>query len=203
MLTCSLAPTAPIPALFGILLLAASLNAQNKSWDNPVCTSGTLSVPRGSRAVMSCGISNLFKDVTVWLIAHGEERTIFNKTRQGRFSRSGWELWVQGGQAQLVIEDTQDVHAGLYLWGLHGRQRYYSNVTLSVSEPSREDEVTDVRVSEASTEGPAMSSQLEARPKTLVGIVITAILILGLAGISALVCYRHHRSWEPSWMRRF
>ncbi|XP_055448391.1 secreted and transmembrane protein 1 isoform X2 [Psammomys obesus] len=173
MLTCSLASTAPIPTLFGILLLAVSLNAQNKSWDNPVCTSGTLSVPRGSRAVMSCGISNLFKDVTVWLIAHGEERTIFNKTRQGCFSQSGWELRVQGGQAQLVIEDTQDVHAGLYLWGLHGRQRYYSNVTLSVSEPSHEDEVTDVRVSEAST------------------------------GISALVCYRHHCSWEPSWMRRF
>lgn len=86
---------------------------------------------------MTCGISNIFKDVTVWLIAHGEERTIFNKMRQGHFSRSGWELQVQGGQAQLVIKDTQDVHAGLYLWGLHGRQRYYSNVSLSVSGEAR------------------------------------------------------------------
>lgn len=102
-------------------------------WDNPVCTNGPVSVPRGSRAVMTCNISNTFADVTIWLITHRGKTTIFNNMPQGQFSQSGWELRVQEGQAQLVIRDTQDDHTGLYQWHLHGRQRRYHNITLKIS----------------------------------------------------------------------
>uniref|UniRef100_A0A8C8TBZ7 Secreted and transmembrane 1A n=1 Tax=Peromyscus maniculatus bairdii TaxID=230844 RepID=A0A8C8TBZ7_PERMB len=163
------------PRMFSILLLAVSLNAQNESWDSPICTEDMLSVPRGSRTVMTCNISNSFTDVSIWLIANGKETAIFKKEPQGNFHWGGWELHIQGGQAQLVIKDTQDIHTGLYSWQLHGRQKVFKNITLDVSDPVK-------------------SPQQEARPKTLVGVVVTVILILGLAGISALICYRHHRS---------
>lgn len=92
-----------------------------------------MSVPRGNPAVLTCNISNTFTDVTIQLSARGEDRTIFNKKPQGNFSWSGWTLQVKGGEAQLVIKAVQDDHAGMYLWQLHGRQRYYRNVTLNVS----------------------------------------------------------------------
>ncbi|XP_028740840.1 secreted and transmembrane protein 1A-like isoform X2 [Peromyscus leucopus] len=181
------------PRMFSILLLAVSLNAQNESWDSPICTEDMLSVPRGSRTVMTCNISNSFTDVSIWLIANGKEMAIFMKKPQGNFHWGGWEFHVQGGQAQLVIKDTQDIHTGLYLWQLHGRQKVFKNITLDVSEPSNKDEATDTRLS-TSPPDPVKSPQQEARPKTLVGVVVTVILILGLAGISTLICYRHHRS---------
>ncbi|XP_028643726.1 secreted and transmembrane protein 1 isoform X3 [Grammomys surdaster] len=173
MLTFPLVSTIPTLQLFIILLLVVSLNAHNKSWDRPICTEGIVSVPRGDPAVMTCNISNAFTDITIQLTAHGkEDRTIFNKKPQGNFSWSGWELHVQGGQAQLVIKDTQDDHTGIYLWQLHGCQRYYRNITLNISgsrtpaagteagvnsyntqpdgmsltEPSNEDKVTDTRL---------------------------------------------------------
>lgn len=146
MLTRPVVSTIPTLRLFSILLMVVSLNAQNKSWDRPICTENIVSVPRGRPAVMSCNISNTFTDVTIQLTAHGEDRTIFKKKPQGNFSWSGWELHVQGGQAQLVIKDAQDDHTGIYLWQLHGRQRYYRNITLNVSEPSNEDKVTDTRL---------------------------------------------------------
>ncbi|XP_028643729.1 secreted and transmembrane protein 1 isoform X6 [Grammomys surdaster] len=137
MLTFPLVSTIPTLQLFIILLLVVSLNAHNKSWDRPICTEGIVSVPRGDPAVMTCNISNAFTDITIQLTAHGkEDRTIFNKKPQGNFSWSGWELHVQGGQAQLVIKDTQDDHTGIYLWQLHGCQRYYRNITLNISGES-------------------------------------------------------------------
>ncbi|XP_029402335.1 secreted and transmembrane protein 1A-like isoform X3 [Mus pahari] len=143
-------PTCPsvpdIPILWLLLLLVVSLNAQNKSWDKPVCTEGIVSVPRGSPAVMTCNISNTFTDVTIQLSAYGKDRIIFEKKPQGNFSWHGWELQVRGGQAQLVIKDTQDNHTGIYLWQLHGGQRYYTNTVLNISEPSNEDKATDTRL---------------------------------------------------------
>ncbi|XP_059125863.1 secreted and transmembrane protein 1A-like [Peromyscus eremicus] len=193
MKTCPSVSIVHAPRMFGVLLLAASLNAQNESWDSPICTEGMLSVPRGSLTVMTCNISNTFTDVSIWLIANGKKMAIFKEEPQGNFHWRGWELHVQGGQAQLVIKDTQDIHTGLYSWKLHGRQKVYRNITLDVSEPSNKDEATDTRLS-TSPSDLVKSPQQEARPKTLVGVVVTVILILGLAGISALICYRHHRS---------
>ncbi|XP_051015270.1 secreted and transmembrane protein 1A-like [Acomys russatus] len=205
MLSGHLMSTVPASRLFIILLLVVSLNAHNRSWDNPVCTSGTVSVPRGGRAVMTCNISNTFADVTIWLIAQGRERTIFNKMPQGRFSQSGWELRVQEGQAELAIKDTQDGHTGLYQWRLHGRQKCYRNITLNISgearaakrgEASNKNEVIGAKLVTPISDA-VMSAQLEVSSETLVGIVVavvTVILILGLAGISACICYKRHRS---------
>ncbi|CAO2646460.1 Secreted and transmembrane protein 1A [Lemmus lemmus] len=163
------------PSMFSLLLLAVSLNAQNQSWDVFNCTEGVLSVPRGSRSVMTCNSSSDFTDVTIWL----DDKIIFNKMPQGYFLWEGWELHVQGGQAQLVINDTQDVHTGLYLWHLRGLQGDIRSVTLNVSDaliqPKR--------------------ALLGAGPQTLMGVVVAGILILGLA-----VCYRYHRSKRSPWI---
>lgn len=79
--------------------------------------------------MMTCNISNTFADVSIWL----EGQIIFNEAPQGNSRLDDWELQVQGGQARLMINDTQDVHTGLYLWQLHGHQRDYKNFTLTVS----------------------------------------------------------------------
>lgn len=178
--------------MLGLLLLAASLNAQNQSWDLANCTGGVLSVPRGSRAVMTCNISNNFTYVTIWL----GDNIIFNEASQGRFRRKEWELRVQGGQAQLMINDTQDNHAGLYLWYLRGCQGDFRTVTLNVSEPSNKDEPTDKRLSTHPSDALIQPKRapLEAGPETLVGVLVAVISISGLAGIGALICYRRHRS---------
>ncbi|ERE69269.1 secreted and transmembrane protein 1A-like protein, partial [Cricetulus griseus] len=187
---CPLVSTAHIARVVCILLLAASVNAQNESWDSPLCTESALSVPRGSRAVMTCNISNTFADVSIWL----EGQIIFNEAPQGNSRLDDWELQVQGGQARLMINDTQDVHTGLYLWQLHGHQRDYKNFTLTVSEPSNK-ETTDTPSSD-----PVKHFQQRARPDTLVGVVVAVILILGLTGIGALICHRHHRSLKSQWI---
>ncbi|XP_029402334.1 secreted and transmembrane protein 1A-like isoform X2 [Mus pahari] len=170
-------PTCPsvpdIPILWLLLLLVVSLNAQNKSWDKPVCTEGIVSVPRGSPAVMTCNISNTFTDVTIQLSAYGKDRIIFEKKPQGNFSWHGWELQVRGGQAQLVIKDTQDNHTGIYLWQLHGGQRYYTNTVLNISDHAK-------------------SSPLEGKPGTLVGVI--TVFIVGVAGFITFIYYRHRRS---------
>ncbi|XP_049996504.1 secreted and transmembrane protein 1A-like isoform X1 [Alexandromys fortis] len=183
------------PSMFSLLLLVASLNAQNQSWDLANCTQGVLSVPRGSRAKMSCNISNNFTYVTIWL----DNNIIFNKTPQGYFRWKEWELQVQGGQAQLVINHTQDVHTGLYLWYLRGCQGDYKDVTLNVSEPSNKDEPTDKRLSTPPSDALIQPKRapLEDGPETLAGVLVAVILILGLAGIGALICYRRYRSRSP------
>uniref|UniRef100_A0A2K5NKA7 Protein K-12 n=1 Tax=Cercocebus atys TaxID=9531 RepID=A0A2K5NKA7_CERAT len=124
----------PVSWPFGaLLLLAASLSAQNEGWDSPICTEGVVSVSRGENTVMSCNISNAFSHVIIKLRAQGQESTIFNEVAPGYFSRDGWQLQVQGGVAQLVIKGTRDSHAGLYTWHLVGRQRNNRQVTLEVS----------------------------------------------------------------------
>ncbi|CAO2646459.1 Secreted and transmembrane protein 1A [Lemmus lemmus] len=181
------------PSMFSLLLLAVSLNAQNQSWDVFNCTEGVLSVPRGSRSVMTCNSSSDFTDVTIWL----DDKIIFNKMPQGYFLWEGWELHVQGGQAQLVINDTQDVHTGLYLWHLRGLQGDIRSVTLNVSEPSNKDEPTDKRLSTSPSDALIQPKRalLGAGPQTLMGVVVAGILILGLA-----VCYRYHRSKRSPWI---
>ncbi|KAG3268229.1 secreted and transmembrane 1, transcript variant X3 [Ictidomys tridecemlineatus] len=127
-------PQPCVPSMLGILLLlAASLSAQNSSWDRPSCTEGVVSVPRGQRAVMACNMSNAFSDISIRLRAHGKTVTIFEKRPPGRFSRDGWTLQVHGGQAQLVITAAQDAHAGQYEWRLRGLQRTTRATYLNVS----------------------------------------------------------------------
>lgn len=143
--------------------------------------------------MMTCNISNTFSDVTIQL----KNRIIFDEVPQGNFRFDGWELQVQGGQARLMIKDTQDVHTGLYFWHLHGLQRNYRFTTLNVSEPANK-ERTDATPSD-----PVKHSQQEVGPDTLtlVGVLVTVILILGLTGIGALICYRRHRSSKFQWIR--
>jgi hypothetical protein len=106
-------------------------------WDNPTCTEGTIFVSRGKHAMMACNISNTFTHITIKLRAHGKNKTIFSKDGPGHFSQDGWQLQVQGGQAQLVIEAAQDSHAGQYLWRLHGLQACNKITTLNVSGEER------------------------------------------------------------------
>ncbi|XP_064225803.1 secreted and transmembrane protein 1 isoform X1 [Aotus nancymaae] len=135
MQTCPLPFPSPVSQAFGaLLLLAASLSAQNEGWDAPTCTEGVVSVSQGKNVVMSCNISNTFSLVTITLRHLRENKTIFHVS-QGRFSRDDWQLWVQGGVAQLLIKGVRDSHAGLYVWHLRGHQRNNRYITLEVSEP--------------------------------------------------------------------
>ncbi|XP_072796035.1 secreted and transmembrane protein 1b isoform X3 [Vicugna pacos] len=86
---------------------------------------------------MACNISNPFSHITITLCTYrGESRQlVFSEPAPGDFSRDGWRLWVQGGQAQLVIEKAQDTQAGRYRWILTGNQRNSEITTLNVSEP--------------------------------------------------------------------
>uniref|UniRef100_A0A2K6UE22 Secreted and transmembrane 1 n=1 Tax=Saimiri boliviensis boliviensis TaxID=39432 RepID=A0A2K6UE22_SAIBB len=102
-------------------------------WDHPTCTEGVVSVSPGKHVAMSCNISNTLSRVTVTLFRLRENKTIFQDASQGRFSRGDWQLWVQGGVAQLLIEGVRDSHAGLYMWHLRGRQRNNRYITLEVS----------------------------------------------------------------------
>uniref|UniRef100_A0A2K5RRX2 Secreted and transmembrane 1 n=1 Tax=Cebus imitator TaxID=2715852 RepID=A0A2K5RRX2_CEBIM len=134
MQTCPLEFPGPISqALGALLLLAASLSAQNEGWDLPTCTEGVVSVSQGKNVAMSCNISNTFSLVTVTLRHLRENKAIFHNVSQGHFSRDDWQLWVQGGMAQLLIKGVRDSHAGLYMWHLRGRQRNNRNITLEVS----------------------------------------------------------------------
>nr|XP_031531773.1 T-cell antigen CD7 isoform X6 [Vicugna pacos] len=123
--------------LWALLLLAASGSAESTEWDSPSCTEGVVSVFRGEPAVMACNISNPFSHITITLCTYrGESRQlVFSEPAPGDFSRDGWRLWVQGGQAQLVIEKAQDTQAGRYRWILTGNQRNSEITTLNVSEP--------------------------------------------------------------------
>ncbi|KFO35735.1 Secreted and transmembrane protein 1 [Fukomys damarensis] len=147
-------PSAPPRLVFRVLgaflLLAPSLRAQHTRWDNPTCTEGVVSVPRGGRAVMACNSSNAFTHIHILLSAHGETRLIFTEQTPGSFSRQGWQLQVRGGQAQLVIQAAQDAHAGQYRWHLRGLQRYNRVTVLNVSEPQDQEEEPGAALSESS-----------------------------------------------------
>ncbi|XP_073900934.1 secreted and transmembrane protein 1A-like isoform X2 [Castor canadensis] len=149
-------------------LLVTALNAQNGNWDNPTCTEGTIFVSRGKHAMMACNISNTFTHITIQLSAQGKKKTIFSEDGPGHFSRDGWQLQVQGGQAQLVIEAAQDSHAGQYLWRLHGLQACNKITTLNVSESQDQEELSGPRQAVVSkdTNG-AMTTSLAEERRTL------------------------------------
>lgn len=172
--------------LWALLLLAASLNAYNKEWDKPSCTVPEVSAKRGDRVVMACNISNTFRDVTITLTAGEETRTIFEKMPPGNYSKDSWQLQIQGGQAQLVITDAQDIHAGEYWWKLSGFQKNFTNFTLHVTGLATDNQKPE-------------SLPVIAEPQTAVRtkavsviIVITALTII--AGMSAFAWYKHRRS---------
>lgn len=103
-------------------------------WDNPTCTEGVVSVHRGERAVMGCNISNPFLSVAVFLSTPGASvQTLFRVRSPGCFCREGWQLQVQGGEAQLVIDNASDSQTGCYKWHLQGLQRNIGVTTLNVS----------------------------------------------------------------------
>lgn len=172
--------------LWALLLLAASLNAYNKEWDKPSCTVPEVSAKRGDRVVMACNISNTFRDVTITLTAGEETRTIFEKMPPGNYSKDSWQLQIQGGQAQLVITDAQDIHAGEYWWKLSGFQKNFTNFTLHVTGLATDNQKPE-------------SLPVIAEPQTAVRtkavsviIIITALTII--AGMSAFAWYKHRRS---------
>ncbi|XP_059234477.1 secreted and transmembrane protein 1 isoform X2 [Mustela nigripes] len=108
--------------------------AQHSEWDNPTCTEGVVSVPRGERAVMGCNISNPFLGVAVTLSTPGASvQPLFRVRSPGCFCREGWQLRVQGGEAQLVIDNASDAQTGCYKWHLQGLQRNIGVTTLNVS----------------------------------------------------------------------
>lgn len=83
--------------------------------------------------VLACNISDNFRDVTIDLTASGKTTIIFNQMPPGNYSKGSWQLQIQGGQAQLVITDAQDIHAGKYWWKLRGKQTNYTDFTLNVT----------------------------------------------------------------------
>lgn len=172
--------------LWALLLLAASLNAYNKEWDEPSCTVPEVSAKRGDRVVMACNISNTFRDVTITLTAGEETRTIFEKMPPGNYSKDSWQLQIQGGQAQLVITDAQGIHAGEYWWKLSGFQKNFTNFTLDVTGLATDNQKPE-------------SLSIIAEPQTAVKtkavsviIIITSFTII--AGMSAFAWYKHRRS---------
>ncbi|XP_052612106.1 secreted and transmembrane protein 1b-like [Peromyscus californicus insignis] len=172
--------TGPCPrTLWTLLLLVVSLNAHNQNWDNPRCTE-VVSAPRGDCVEMSCNISNTFRDITIELTANGKTTTIFNKKPPGNYLNDSWQLQIQGGQAQLVITDAQDIHAGSYLWQLHGCQRRNMHLILNV---------TDLATANQDPE----SLQVSAEPPSAVSTEVIIILVFSIIiiGISAFAWYKH------------
>ncbi|KAM4844344.1 secreted and transmembrane protein 1 [Thomomys bottae] len=155
----------PVPRVLGaLLLLATALSAQNERWDEPACTQGEVSVSRGQRAVMTCNISNPFTHITLRLSGPRENRTVFSVDLPpgGSWvsSQDGWQLLVQGGRAQLVVEPAQDSHAGLYSWRLHGHQLNHRSVFLSVLEPPDQQPAAGPGLAMASRDGGAVTAFL-------------------------------------------
>ncbi|KAM7334741.1 hypothetical protein ACRRTK_008061 [Alexandromys fortis] len=171
--------------LWTLLLLAASLNAQNQKWDNPVCTEPLqVSAPRGSRVLMACNISNTFRDVTIELTANGK-MTIFNQKPPGSYIKDSWHLHIQGGHAQLVIKKVQDIHAGEYLWKLHGLQRKDEILTLNV---------TDLDTTDQEPESLQVNAEPPPSGNNWVIVIIVIIIVISIIVVSVCVCCKCSRS---------
>lgn len=187
MLADSLTSAGPFPRMFwALLLLAASLDAY-QSWDNPECTEPEVSAPRGSRVEMSCDISNTLRDVTIELTAFGKTRAIFSQAPPGNNANDSWQLHIQGGRAQLVITGARDIHAGQYLWKLHGLQKSSQKFILNV--PGEQDFTNnnqETMSSQASTRGPA-----SVKPEVKVFIVVAITIIIVGFGVFAWYEHRH------------
>ncbi|XP_004861090.1 secreted and transmembrane protein 1 isoform X1 [Heterocephalus glaber] len=202
-------PSAPLRlflrVLGAFLLLAPSLQAQHTRWDSPACTEGVVSVSRGGRAVMACNSSNAFTHIEIWLSAHGQPRLIFREDTPGSFSREGWQLWVRGGRAELVIQAAQGAHAGQYRWHLRGLQRYDRVTVLTVSEPQGPEEepgpVLTVSPLSVSPLPPVVSPWIQ-KHRTPVGMAAAVLfLVLGIAGIIMLIQCRLRNSRRPLQVR--
>ncbi|KAK7797673.1 hypothetical protein U0070_011507, partial [Myodes glareolus] len=190
--------------LWTLLLLAASLNAHNQNWDNPVCTEPEVSALRGSCVLMACNISHTFKDVTIELTANGKTMTIFYKKPPGNYFKDPWHLQIQGGHAQLVITGVQDIHAGAYLWRLHGLQRKDENLTLNVTEPRDQEGSKCGKLFTFSnskdldtTDRKPESLQVNAEPPSSVsnGVIVAIVIISSvIIGASVYACCKCSRS---------
>lgn len=174
--------------LWALLLLAASLNATKEDWDHPSCTEQEVSVHRGDRVVMACKVSTTFRKVTIELSANGKTTTIFNQKPPGKHSKDSWQLQIQGRQAQLVITDAQDIHAGEYLWTLCGFQRNYTNFTLNVTDLATDNQEPE------SLPVHAESLTAEKTDIIIVVIIFTTTIIPIIIGISAFAWYKRGHS---------
>lgn len=174
--------------LWTLLLLAASLNAHNQKWDNPVCMEPLeVSAPRGSRVLMACNISNTFRDVTIELTANGTTTTIFDQKPPGSHFNDLWHLHILGGHAQLVIMSAQDTHAGEYLWRLHGLQRKDEILTLNVTDLDTTDQEPESL--QVNAEPPPSGSN-----KVIVVIFIVTVIIIVIIIVTVCACRKRSRS---------
>lgn len=183
-------PLLALPLLW-TTLPATSLSVQSGHWDNPSCTKGVVSVSRGERAVMACNISNDFRGIVIHRGPHRKGQALFRVRRPGYFSRAGWQLHVQGGTAQLVIDDANDTQAGYYMWHLQGRQRNVRVTMLNVSEAEPQDLKETGHLLFASSRDPDMDTPHLPRAKdqlNVVVVVISVIVFLGLLLVSMSAC---------------
>lgn len=223
MLVYSITATDLIPRIFcTLLLLAASLNAQNNRWDNLKCTEPKMSVPRGNRVLMTCNISNNITDVTIEWTDCGKNRTIFCKMSPGNYYRDALRLQIQGGQAQLVITDVQDIHAGQYFFRVHGLQRTITKFILNVAELQDQEEAdcqgrltfsdcqgrltfSDCQDLTTNNQKPETArTSVEPPPASRMQVTIVVLFIIFLiTGIGVFAWYKHrcslrcHRVPEP------